>query len=72
MKLYEAEEFNNIKEIIYNSAEKFNDKPAFRIKKKEEDKTTYTDISYEQFLEDINALGTALYSLNLKNKRIAV
>ena len=72
MKLYEAEELNNIKEIIYNSAEKFNERTAFRIKNKEEGKTIYKDISYKEFLEDINALGTSLYSLNLKGKRVAI
>lgn len=72
MKLYDAEEFNNIKEIIYNSSKKYNEKTAFRLKKIEDGKTTYRDISYKEFLDDINSLGTALYSLNLKEKRVAV
>ena len=68
----EAINFNNIKEIIYHSAEKYNDKTAFVIKKIIDGKSTYTNISYSKLLEDINALGTSFYSLGLKQKRIAV
>lgn len=65
-------DFNNIKEIIYNSAKEFGDKTAFVIKNKLEGEITYTDISYNQLLDDINSFGTALYDLGLKNKRVAV
>lgn len=68
----EAKDFNNIKEIIYNAAKEYSDKTAFVIKNKENDKVTYTNISYNKFLEDINSLGTAFYSLGLKGKRVAV
>ena len=71
-KLFNPKEFNNIKEIICNSAKEYNSGTAFTIKNKEGDKTTYTDISYTQFLNDINALGTAFYNLGLKGKRIAI
>lgn len=69
---FDAKEFNNIKEIIYNSAEVYANNIAFTIKNKKEDKVSYTDITYKEFLEDINSLGTAIYSLNMKNKRIAI
>ena len=72
IKILEAKEFNNIKEIIYNSAESYGDKLAFVIKNKIANETCYTNISYKQLLEDINYLGTAFYSLNLKNKRVAI
>ena len=71
-KIYDAIEFNNIKEIIYNSAEKFKDKTALVIKHKKDDKTEYENISYNRLLEDINALGTELYDIGYKNKRIAI
>ncbi|MBQ9298415.1 MAG: AMP-binding protein [Clostridia bacterium] len=71
-KLFNPKEFNNIKDIIYNSAKEFGNKTAFTLKDKEEGKTTYVDISYNQFLDDINALGTAFYSIGLKEKRVAV
>ena len=72
LKKFEAKEFNNIKEIIYNSAEKYNRQTAFVIKKKNGKEINYTNISYGKLLEDINAYGTALYSLGFKGKRIAV
>ena len=72
MKYLEATEFNNIKEIIYNSAEKYKNNTAFILKTKEGKKTEYTNISYKKLLEDINALGTKFYDLGFKNKRVAI
>ncbi len=71
-KIFDATEFNNIKEIIYNSAKKYKDNLAFVIKHKEEKNTTYENVTYKRLLEDVNKLGTALYSLRLKAKRIAI
>ncbi len=72
MKYLEAKEFDNIKEVLYNSVEKYKEKPAFTIKIKTNGETSYKDISYNQVLEDINAIGTAFYSLGLRGKRVAV
>ena len=72
MKLFQATEFNNIKEIVYDMAERYHEKTAFVIKNKEDGKVNYTNISYKSFLEDINSLGTSFYSIGLKNKRIAI
>ena len=71
-KIFDATEFNNIKEIIYNSAKKYKDNLAFVIKNKEEKNTTYENVTYKRLLEDVNKLGTALYSLGLKAKRVAI
>ena len=68
----DVELFENIKEIIYNSAEKYAEKTAFIIKHKEEKNQRYENITYKRLLEHINALGTKLYDLGLKNKRIAI
>ena len=71
-KIFEATEFNNIKEIIYNSADVYGDKNAFTIKHKQNGNITYENITYKKLLQDVNKLGTALYSMGLKNKRIAI
>ncbi len=71
-KIYDAVEFENIKDIIYNCAEKFGDKTAIVIKHQIEKNVEYEDISYNKLLKDINNLGTQYYSMNLKGKRIAV
>lgn len=70
--LYQATEFNNIKEIIYNSAKKFSKQIAFVIKHQENKKVTYENITYEKLLKDINGFGTALYSKGLNKKRVAI
>lgn len=70
--LYEATEFNNIKEIIYNSAKKFSNQIAFVIKHQENKKQAYENITYKKLLEDINSLGTALYNMGLNGKRVAI
>ena len=69
---FEATEFENIKEIVYNSAEKYGENTAFIIKHKEEKNITYENISYKRLLEEVNALGTKLFQLGYQNKRIAI
>ncbi len=68
----EVQEFQNIKEIIYHSAKKYAEKIAFIIKHQEGKNKTYENVTYKRLLEEINALGTKLYYMGLKNKRIAV
>lgn len=70
--IFEAKEFNNLKKIIYNSAEKYKDKIAFVIKHQENKNITYENITYKELLKDINKMGTSLYEMGLKGKRIAV
>ncbi len=65
--------FNSIKEIIYNSVKLYKNNVAFVTKIKNEDKSIkYINHTYQDFLDDINAFGTALYNLKLKGKRIAI
>ncbi len=71
-KIFDAKEFKNIKEIIYNSSNKYNDSTAFVIKHQEKKNVSYENISYTRLLKDINKLGTALYNIGLKGKRIAI
>lgn len=71
--LREVPKFENIKEIIYNSVKLYPENIAYTIKeKKERDKIEYKNVTYTQLLEDINALGTALYEKGLQGKRIAI
>lgn len=71
-KMFEAKEFNNIKEIIYNSAKKYKDNIAFTIKHQENKKVEYENVTYSRLLDDINAFGTSLFKMGAKLKRIAV
>jgi len=72
-KYFEATEFENIKELIYHSAEKYKEKTAFIIKHKNEKKElTYENVSYTRLLEEVNSLGTKFYDLGYQNKRVAI
>ena len=71
-KIFEAKEFDNIKEIIYNSAKKYENSTAFVIKHKEAGNINYENVTYKRLLQDINKLGTSLYDMNMQNKRIAI
>ncbi len=67
-----VQEFKGIKELIYNSAKTYANNIAFVVKHQEGKNKTYENITYKMLLEQINALGTKLYSMGLKNKRIAI
>lgn len=68
----EVTQFENIKELIYNSAKKYENHIAFVIKKLNGKKTEYQNVTYKEFLDEINSFGTKLYELGIKNKRIAI
>ena len=67
-----VQEFKDIKELIYNSAKIYANNIAFIVKHQEGKNKTYENITYKMLLEQINALGTKLYDMELKNKRIAI
>ncbi len=68
-KLYESNNLTDLKQMVNNSREKFSNEVAFVLKDKDgNDKY----ITYKQYADDIDALGTALISIGLKDKRIAV
>lgn len=62
--------FTDLKDMLKQTEEVYGDRPAyiFKTEKKGEFKT----ITHKQFREDINALGTSLIKMGLKNKKIAV
>ncbi len=69
---FEATEFENIKELIYHSAEVFAEHTAFIIKHKQEKQVTYENKTYQQLLYEINSLGSRFYELGYQEKRIAI
>jgi len=69
------EKVDNLKEMFYQAVEKYNDRVIFQIKLSpvgQKDNIVYENITYQKFLEDINALGTSLYELGLKGQRVAI
>ena len=71
-KLREATRFDNIKDIIYNSVKLYPNHVAFVTKIIKDKTVEYKNTTYKKMLDEINALGTALYNLKLKGKRIAI
>ena len=67
-----VQEFKDIKELIYNSAKIYANNIAFIVKHQEGKNKAYENITYKMLLEQINALGTKLYDMGLKNTRIAI
>lgn len=72
MNLYEAEEFDNIREIIKNVVKKHSENKAFIIKETKGEEIEYRNITYKELDNDIDSLGTALVNKGLKGKRIAI
>lgn len=68
--IYEVREIKNLKDMLYSSVEIFGDKTAFMVK--DIPGGDYRNISYHQFRQDVDALGTALLDMGLENKKIAV
>ena len=64
--------FNNVKEVIYHSVEKYPNNVAFRLKEKNGEEIKYLDITYTEFLDEVNSLGTGLFKLGLRGKRVAI
>lgn len=68
----QATRFENIKQIIYNSVKLYPNHIAFVTKVKTEKGIEYINTTYKKLLDEINGLGTSLYNLGLKAKRVAI
>lgn len=68
--LYPIRPIKDLKDLIDNSVLLFSERNAFLIKDKPGG--DYKPIKYDTFKKDLDALGTALLDLGLKDKRIAV
>lgn len=69
-RIFEADKLENLKEMLINTREKYSDEVAFKFKTEIPGKLRTE--KYSEFLDKIDALGTALISIGLKDKRIAV
>lgn len=70
--VYKTDSYENLRDMMNKTTEKFADKTAFVVKTKKEDKINYRDVTFKEFREDVDSLGTALISLGLKNSRVVV
>jgi long-chain acyl-CoA synthetase len=83
--LYEVKEIHDLRDMIKQSVEQFADETAFLVKDPrvmnrgrpaQEEKTDadlpYIPVTYRQFDRDVDALGTALKRMDLKEGRVAI
>lgn len=70
--VYKTDSYENLRDMMNKTTEKFADKTAFIVKTKKEDEISYRDVTFKEFREDVDSLGTALISLGLKNARVVV
>lgn len=70
--VYKTDSYENLRDMMNKTTEKFADKTAFIVKTKKEDEISYRDVTFKEFREDVDSLGTALISLGLKNDRVVV
>ena len=65
-----TKKYSNLKEMLNQTKERFGEKTAFYL-----DGETIENsrkVTYNEFIKDINSLGTAMIEMGLKGKRIAV
>ena len=70
MKYYKVRELESLKDLIDQNANLYGGNTAFLVK--DEKGGDYRDITYKQFKEDIDALGTKLLKMGLKDSKIAI
>ncbi len=68
--LYQAEKFDTIIAMLRNRAEKFANNPAYMFRRKPNAEVLMR--TYQEFISDIDATGTALLARGFKNDHIAV
>ena len=69
LKYHKTTEVTNFKDMLYNSAENFKSRTAFKLK---DENGNIISITYEEFKNDVVYLGTDLIKRGFLNKRIAV
>ena len=62
--------YTDLKDMLKQTGDAYGERPAYMFKADEQGKCK--TITHKQFRDEINALGTALIQMGLKNKRIAV
>ena len=72
---YKVREIKNFKDLLTQSIELYGDNNIFKFKKrmyKKDEKVEFNYMTYKEFGEEVNSFGTALNSLGLMKKRVAV
>lgn len=70
-KLYDSEKMADFRQLVNRYKTLYADKTSFEFKQEPHTKE-HIKISYKQFAEDIESLGTALLNLDLRGKRVGI
>lgn len=66
--VYPVEKFESIKDMLYQAVKRTPDRVLFKFKENKE----VRDVTFTEFLDDVNALGTALCDLGVKETHVAM
>ena len=66
--IYKVREFNDLKEMLDQSAELYKDRPAFQVKRGD----SFCEIKYSEYIEMINGYITALLDAGMSDSSIAI
>ncbi len=69
-RIYNATKYTDLKEMLKKTGEKIGDEVAYLYKTEMEDE--FRTITHKEFRNDIEALGTKLINMGLKDKKVAV
>lgn len=69
---YKAPRHENLRNLLQYAASEYGNDTAFIIKHKVKKDVSYEYISFQQFYQRVNQLGTALLHRNMQGKRIAI
>ena len=69
-KFYDVRSIKNIKDLFYSSCKEFSDRTAYLIKR--QGNSEYQPIKYNEVKKDVENLGTSLFNMGFKGKRIAI
>ena len=69
-RLHDVKKFENLKELLQNTRKEYGDEVAFKFKT--DTPGVFREEKYNEYLDSIEALGTALIDMGLKDKKIAV
>lgn len=68
--LYQMRYINDLRDMVHSSAEMYGEKTAFL--EKEDPRGEFKPITFNQFKDDIDCMGTKLTEMGLKGKKIAL
>ena len=71
-RLYDYLEISDLKDMLNKTKKLYGDRPAYKLREKNSEEKKYKIITHKEVRNTVDALGTALINMGLKDKRIAV